>query len=133
MRRPNEVVRVKHTTDTLTVVQTIRDTVLKPVYVTIRRVDTICVELPGDTVRVPVSLPIEQKTYKTDQYTAVIEGFKPSLISMETYNKTQTIYKTETIIHKSKWSVGLQAGYGFGLITHEQDFYIGLGLSYRIF
>jgi len=61
-----------------------------------------------------IELPIEQKTYKTEDYKAVIEGFRPSLVSMEVYRQTQFIdrVQTLTIPDTRRWSFGPTIGYG---------------------
>lgn len=60
-----------------------------------------------------ITIPIEQKEYKTEEYKALIEGWRPKLVSMEVYPKTTTITNTVTRLQKPRWSVtgGLGAGY----------------------
>lgn len=59
-----------------------------------------------------ITIPIEEKVYKTDEYTAVIEGWRPKLLSMEVYPKTTTINTTTTRLVKPRW--GVTAGVGGG-------------------
>lgn len=85
----------------------------------------------ADTLRVPVIIPIERKVYATADYRAVIEGYKPELVSMELYRQTQVV--TNTVSAKPKrWGVGIQAGYGFTPRTGRFEPYIGLGIQYSI-
>lgn len=59
-----------------------------------------------------ITIPIEQKEYKTEEYTAVIEGWRPKLLSMEVYPKTTTITNTVTRLKRPRW--GVVAGVGGG-------------------
>lgn len=59
-----------------------------------------------------ITIPIEQKEYKTEEYTALIEGWRPKLLSMEVYPKTTTVTTTITKLAKPRW--GLTAGVGGG-------------------
>lgn len=79
-----------------------------------------------------IHIPIEQKTFQTDEYKAVIEGYMPSLISLEIYRDTHII--KEIIKQKPKrLSAGLQCGYGYGIQHGKPDIYIGIGVQYRLF
>lgn len=137
---------VKIRVDTLVKIDTLRDTVRVPVTRYIARVDTVwlpVVEPPergsdpdfGDSVRVTV--PIERKIYQTDDYRAEIEGFRPSLVSMEVYRQTQYINTVQTVKvpDMRRWSVGIQAGYGAtiqnGRIVAVPT--VGVGVQYSIF
>lgn len=85
--------------------------------------DTVYVPVPADTVKSDtgvrltpdgqVVVDIEQKIYKTDDYRAVIEGWRPQLVSMEVYPKTKTITNTVTRLQKPRWSVSVGAGVGY--------------------
>lgn len=101
-----------------------------PVFLTVDRVETVFL---GDTDIVMVEdslrVPIEQKTYKTDRYKAVVEGWKPNLLSMEIYDNSMVV--TNTVVREpSRWSIGLSAGVtatGKGLAPG-----VTLGLTYNI-
>lgn len=81
------------------------------------------VRVPGKTIYVPITdstivtkhdttfveLPIEEKVYQDSTYRAVISGYKPSLDSIEVYNKTTIITKTVTV-PPSKWNFSITAG-----------------------
>lgn len=123
----------KSNQDTVTVIDTIRDTVLKTVLVRFDHWDTAYFPLltdydytdsinTGDSVS--VAIPIETKEYKTDNYRAIVSGYKPNLDLMEVYSKTQTITITPK---KQRWGLGLHAGYGY-----PGGWYIGAGISYNI-
>jgi hypothetical protein len=95
------------------------------------------VKVAGDTVHIAAEIPIERKTYQTEDYKAEIEGFRPSLVSMEIYRQTQFVTKTETlrIPDTRRWGIGLQAGYGVsvqgGFVKPHP--YLGVGVQYSVF
>lgn len=124
---PGELVR-----DTVTVIDTVRDTVPKPYRVDVVRMDTFYLPIfVGDSLEVdsvPVVLPIEKKEYKTDEYRAVISGFRPNLDFIETYAKSQTVTVTPINRRRKRFGLGLQAGYGY-----PGGLYVGAGVSYNIF
>lgn len=121
--------------DTVHIRDTIRDTILKPVRETLKRTDTVYLPVlintatdrtvEGDSV--PVLIPITSKEYKTDDYRAVVSGYKPSLDFMELYRDNKII--TLTPLQKEKrWGLGLQAGYGY-----PGGWYVGAGISCNLF
>lgn len=133
--RPYESLPVEIRRDTVTVIDTFIDTVLQPYRVEVIRHDTLWFPLwadddVNDDVRdsFPVILPIEKKEYRTNEYYAVISGFRPNLDSIETYNRTRTITVSPK---KKRWGLGLQAGYGF--YPGQSSFYVGVGVNYNIF
>ena len=122
---PGEVVR-----DTVTVIDTVRDTVPKPYRVEVVRMDTFYLPIfVGDSLEVdsvPVVLPNEKKEY--NEYRAVISGFRPNLDFIETYAKSQTVTVTPINRRRKRFGLGLQAGYGY-----PGGLYVGAGVSYNIF
>lgn len=85
----------------------------------------------SDTLRVPVAVPVERRVYATADYCAVVEGYRPSLVSMELYRQTQVV--TATPVPKPRrWGIGLQAGYGLAPRTGRLEPYIGIGIQYSI-
>ena len=122
--------------DTVVVRDTIRDTVLVPVNRYLVRIDTVHVKVAGDTVYVEVEVPIHQRVYQTDDYRAVVEGFRPELIAMEVYRQTHYITKIETVPvpDRKRWGIGLNASYsaavnGGRLIMVPT---VGVGVQYSI-
>lgn len=117
--------------DTIVIRDTIRIVKPKPYYVQVVRTDTIA---RIDTLT--VTIPIEQRTYKDEQYQAVIEGYKPRLVSMEVYNKTVRIHDTIRInntITRTKplrWAVSAGPGIGYGPKGVEP--YVGIQIGYVI-
>ncbi len=123
-----------HTTtriDTVFVRDTLRDTVLVPKIRLSVRTDTVFLNAPGDTVQIGVEVPVERKVYQTADYRAVVEGFRPALVGMELYRNTAIITK-ETIRAppRTRWGIGVQAGYG---ITPKGTLpYLGIGIQYNL-
>lgn len=128
----NSVVKEILTTDTITVVDTIHDTIPQFRRLTINRIDTVFLNVPGDTVKVQVEVPVERKEYSTESYHAIIEGYRAKLLSMEVYQKTNTIIIPEvhTITKKTRWGIGVSAGYGVS--ENGLSPFVGLGISYNL-
>ena len=81
---------------------------------------------PRDSVQVEV--PIECKTYEGENYRAVVQGFRPELVSIDIRQQTVTV--TE---YKRKWwsvTIGPQLGYGFTPAGWQP--YAGIGASVGI-
>lgn len=77
-----------------------------------------------------VIIPISTKEYQGDDYRAWVSGYRPSLDSIYVFPKRETITITNTPKMK-RWSIGIQAGYGF-TPTGAQP-YIGIGIGYSLF
>lgn len=113
--------------DTVIQIDTVRDTVPHTVLVRFDYWDTLYIPLlidSGIVDSVPFAIPIEKKEYRTENYHAVISGYKPELELIEVFKKTQTI----TLKTNSKqWGLGVQVGYG---VPH--GWYVGIGVSYNL-
>ena len=57
-------------------------------------------------------IPITRSTYKTEEYKAVIEGYKPTLVSLAVYPKTILIKNTQEIYRKPRFALTIGAGLG---------------------
>ena len=138
-----EIVEI-HRTDTVVVRDTVRETVLVPKIRYLTRVDTVLLLVPGDTVKVPVLVPISRKVYEGEDYRAVVSGFRASLdtLDIEGYNVqansievyprtvTQTIIQRVEVPGKPKrWGIGVSAGYA--LTPQGMKPYIGAGVQYN--
>ena len=75
-----------------------------------------------------VAVPISQVTCEGDNYTAVIEGFRPRLVSIDIIQQTQYIETTKTIPPK-KWSFGLTLGASAGVFYTPKGIQPGAGLG----
>lgn len=122
-----------HRTDTLLLRDTVRETVLVPKVRYLTRVDTVLLKVPGDTVEVPVLVPISRNVYEGEDYRAVVSGFRVSIDTIDTFRKTQTL--TNTFIQRGevpgkpkRWGIGVSAGYA--LTPQGVRPYIGAGISY---
>ena len=126
--------------DTVTVTQTIHDTTKLVQWRERVRVDTCYLAIvpdPADTASAvsadsaSVQIPIEQKVYETENYRAVIEGFRPELVSMDIYQKTQ-IVTIEKQLAPKKWTFGVSFGASAGLYYTPKGIQPGAGLGATI-
>lgn len=127
-----EIVKI-HRTDTVVGRDTVRETVLVPKVRYLTRVDTVLLPVPGDTVEVPVLVPISRNVYEGEDYRAVVSGFRASLDTLDIFRKTQTV--TNTVVQRvevpgkpKRWGIGVSAGYA--LTPQGVKPYIGAGISY---
>lgn len=82
-----------------------------------------------------VEIPITQKVYRDSLYTAYVSGYESSLDSLTLHIPHSVTTITNTIQSKrSRWSIGLQVGYGVSLSPAPQYApYIGVGVQYSLF
>lgn len=74
-----------------------------------------------------VVIPITQTTYKDSTYTAYVSGYRARLDSFFVYPRREVV----TIKKPPKrWSIGIQAGYGYTPKGFQP--YIGIGISCKI-
>lgn len=80
---------------------------------------------PQDSAR--VIIPITQMIYADSTYTAYVSGYRARLDSIFVYPRHEivTIKKPP-----NRWSIGIQAGYGYTPKGFQP--YIGIGISWRI-
>lgn len=113
------ILPVETRADTLVVRDTIRE--ILPVYKdrTITRTEWVQV---SDTIHhhdtLFVALDFERKVYESEDYRAVVEGYRPVLSEIAVYPKTTYITTKETEIRR--WSAGITIGPGI--------LYDGIGL-----
>ena len=116
-------------TDTLVLTDTIIKMQPKPYKVTI--IDTIY--LPQQPQQPQIDTLIRQEvTYKDSTYVAVVGGIEPYLKSIEVYPKTIYVNNntTTTIKVRSRFGLGVQAGYGYG--RNGLQPYVGVGVQYNL-
>lgn len=144
-KKGEERVKERIKTEVVTKRDTVKVVTPKPVHDTIVKWQEA--RVPSDHFRevtkmikppdsVDVTLPITQRTYRDSSYTAWVSGYKPSLDSIHTYNKT--VYTTRTIERTvtkppNRWGIGISAGYGYGINSKLFEPYIGVGVTYVIF
>lgn len=119
-------------TDTLVLTDTIIKTQPKPYKVII--IDTIYLTQQPQQPQQPQydTLIRQEVTYKDSTYTAVVGGIEPYLKSIEIYPKTIYVNNntTTTIKVRSRFGLGVQAGYGYG--RNGLQPYIGVGVQYNL-
>ena len=122
-------------TDTLVLTDTIVKMQPKPYKVTI--IDTIYLpqqpQKPQQPQQPQIDTLIRQEViYKDSTYTAVVGGIEPYLKSIEIYPKTIYVNNntTTTIKVRSRFGLGVQAGYG--LSRNGLQPYIGIGVQYNL-
>lgn len=121
-------------TDTLVLTDTIIKMQPKPYKVTI--IDTIYLpqQPQQDTLKQPqIDTLIRQEViYKDSTYMAVVGGIEPYLKSIEIYPKTIYVNNntTTTIKVRSRFGLGVQAGYGYG--RNGLQPYVGVGIQYNL-
>ena len=89
----------------------------------------------GKTVpdSVNVVIPITQKVYDEDTYTAFVSGYNPSLDSL-IFKMPREVVTIKEYSKPKRWSVGVQVGYGVTLKgTPQFAPYVGIGVSYNLF
>ena len=122
-------------TDTLVLTDTIIKFQPKPYKVTI--IDTIYLpqqpQQPQQLQQPQIDTLIRQEiTYKDSTYTAVVGGIEPYLKSIEIHPKTIYVNNntTTTIKVRSRFGLGVQAGYGYG--RNGLQPYVGVGVQYNL-
>ena len=134
---PVRIVEERVQRDTLV----IRDTVTHytPRYIERHTRDTIRIPIPElvhDTVA--VYLPRETKIYEDARYRAEVSGYQPSLDRIDIFTQTQVVTQStaQVVKRKTRWGIGISAGYGVAINVAEQAFrpapYIGVGIQYNL-
>ena len=123
-------------TDTLVLTDTIVKMQPKPYKVTI--IDTIYLPQQPQQPQKPQqpqydTLIRQEVIYKDSTYMAVVGGIEPYLKSIEIYPKTIYVNNntTTTIKVRSRFGLGVQAGYGYG--RNGLQPYVGVGVQYNFF
>lgn len=83
-----------------------------------------------DTTATAVEIPIETKVYETDDYRAVVSGFRPSLDDMTVYPKTRYVTKEVTITKQKRWNFTIGPQVGFGYTPAGVQPYLGVGATF---
>lgn len=93
--------------------------------------DVVANDMPPDSACVIV--PITQKTYETDDYTAWVSGYEPELDSINIYRRTETVTNT-LYLDKNRRRLGIMAGIGAG-ISHKGNVtpMVGVMIGYKFF
>lgn len=123
--------------DTVVVRDTVRVEYPKEVLQTVVRTEYIDVPvnvpvIERDTIRdtVRVALPIEERTYSSEDYRAVVEGYKARLKSIEVYPRTVYVNTTQTVRERKRWGVTLGVQGGYGITPQGYQPYAGIGVTF---
>ena len=132
-----QITRVETQVDTLVIRDTItremprfthvyvRDSIYITVLDTLRQIDTVW-------------LPREVKVYEDERYRAEVSGYQPSLDRIDIYTQDRVVTQevVKTVKQKTRWGIGISAGYGVAINTTDQTFrpapYIGVGIHYNL-
>ena len=139
--KPETILEERERIDTLVIRDTITHHVPRYVYKHTRDTIRVPVPVPGseperDTIY--VNLPRETKVYEDARYRAEVSGYQPSLDRIDIYTQTQVVTKdvTQIVKQKTRWGLGISAGYGVTINTTDQTFrpspYIGVGIHYNL-
>lgn len=125
--------------DTVTVIRhdTIKVDSPVPVYKYVKEKEYIAIHdttlvTETDTVVNLIELPREYLVYKDTSYRAVVSGVQPRLDSIEIYRPTitNTVTKYVEVKKKTRWGLGVHAGYGYN--GKDWKPYVGAGVQYNI-
>lgn len=129
-----EIVEI-HRTDTVVVRDTVRETVLVPKIRYLTRVDTVLLLVPGDTVKVPVLVPISRKVYEGEDYrarrvrlprVARYTRYFPKNADRNEHGRSAGRGSRKP----KRWGIGVSVGYA--LTPQGMKPYIGLGVQYDL-
>lgn len=142
--------------DTIVVTDTVLAPIPQPVVKPAEKRETIKIEfnrdsgkfIPSDTTirvlpqkvdsgaanssPVQVELPRQRLEYKTDQYRAVVSGYRPALDEMELYPQTKVVTETVTKIKEVRPRWVLSAGVGGGYDGDRVRPHIGLTFGFAL-
>lgn len=113
-------------------IDTVRDTLLVPKYVYVKRFDTIRDTMDGNPIYLPV--PISSYLFTDDStYKVEMEGYNVKANSIEIYPRTitQTVIERVSVPAKQKrWGIGPQIGFGYNGMNWMP--YVGVGIQYNL-
>lgn len=87
--------------------------------------------LSDDRDSMAVQIPITQKRYESDEYSAWVSGYEPQLDSISVYPKT-TVIRERSYKPPNKWHIGIMGGYGYGFTSKQAEPFVGVGIMYSI-
>lgn len=121
-----EINTVETRRDTVVIMDTVRFDNPTLIYVKTEP-DTLYIESIDSTV----VMNKETKVYRDSTYEAQISGFQPHLDHIKVFPKTTyiTTEKVSYVKDKRRFTHGIQAGIGFGVINRKPDVFIGYGVQ----
>lgn len=113
-------------------IDTVRDTLLVPKYVYVKRFDTIRDTVDGNPIYLPV--PISSYLFTDDStYKVEMEGYNVKANSIEIYPRTitQTVIERVSVpATQKRWGIGPQIGFGYNGMNWMP--YVGVGIQYNL-
>lgn len=113
----------------------IRDTITRTIKIPVRHDSIVHDSIYTDSI----TAEVVQKVYSDSNYTAYVSGVMvgeyPRLDSIEVYQRTivKEIDRIKEVeIKPKRFSWGLQAGVGYGLISNKPDLFVGVGVQIRL-
>lgn len=115
--------------------QVIRDTIVRTIKIPVRHDSIVHDSIYTDSI----TAEVVQKEYSDSNYTAYVSGVMvgdyPRLDSIEVYQRTivKEIDRIKEVeIKPKRFSWGLQAGVGYGLISNKPDLFVGVGVQIKL-
>ncbi len=93
----------------------------------VQEADTARVERPDSAA---VIVPLERKTFEGEYYVATVEGYRPSLVSIEVKPPTMVVTETKTYTKPKRWSVTIGPQVGYGITPTGWQPYAGVGVTF---
>ena len=88
-------------------------------------------EMSDERDSIEVEIPITQKRYDGENYSAWVSGYEPQLDSIFVRGRTDVITIRETK-PPNKWHIGVQCGVGYTFKSRQIEPFIGVGITYSI-
>ncbi len=103
-----------------------------PVYKFKEKLDTVYLPESGVEIKTDsLIIPIETTIYRTDQYKAVVEGYRAKLSDLEIYGTSTQITTPPVVLQSSRWGLGVTAGVAVTKTGWAPA--LTLGITYNIY
>ena len=80
---------------------------------------------------IAVEIPITQKRYEGENYSAWVSGYEPRLDSISVRERTHVV-TIKASKPPNRWHIGVQCGAGFALKSRQIEPFIGVGITYSL-
>lgn len=121
----------------------VHDTIMikEPIYITSVVKDSILVVVKDTIVRNEtcyISLPLQKRTYKRDEFYAEVTGYEPRLTYIEVYPKTVYVTEKQSVTKCNRLRLGIEANYCSTLSTpiyleYERMLHRNIGINAKFF
>ncbi len=78
-----------------------------------------------------VEIPITQKHYESEEYSAYVSGYEAQLDSIFVFPKT-TVIRESISKPPNHWHLGITGGVGYGFRSNQVEPFIGIGITYSL-